>query len=125
MVWKKWHEELLLAKVSIVELYEYGTKERGKGKCLTALPNALKDLGFQTTHRSARDKSDKMLMHFEKKENEEKKACGVDVQYTEIDKALEDIKGRIVEVDKVQEREKVAADQMRSKAMETLSETKK
>jgi len=35
---------------------------------------------------------------FENKENEEKKASGVDVEYTEIDKALDDIKGRIAEV---------------------------
>lgn len=45
------------------------------------------------------------MRDFENNENEEKKASGVDVEYTEIDKALEDIKGRIAEVNEVQERE--------------------
>ena len=134
-VWKIWHEEVLLAEVSTVEPYKFkvGTKEPGKAwREVSDNLNALKDLGFKTTHRSVRDKFEKMLRDFEKKENEEKMASGVDVEYTEIDKALEDIKVRIAEVDEVQEREKekiikekVAAEQMRSKAMETLSETKK
>lgn len=94
--------------------------------------NALKDLGFKTTYRSFQDKFAKMPRDFEKKVKEEKMGSGIDVEYTEIDKALEDIKSRIAKVDEVQERdrekvnkEKVAAEHMRSKAMETLCETKK
>ena len=134
-VWKKWHEEILLAEVSTVEPYKFkfGSKERGKAwREVSDNLNALKDLGFKTTHRCVRDKFEKMLKDFEKKENEENMASGVDVEYSDIDKALEDIKGRIAEVDEEQERErkkvtkeKVAGEQMRFKAMVNLRETKK
>ena len=63
-VWKKWHEEILLTEVSTVEPYKFkfGSKERGKAwREVSDNLNALKDLGFKTTHRCVRDKFEKML----------------------------------------------------------------
>jgi hypothetical protein len=82
-------------------------KERGSAwREVSDNINALKELGFKTTHRFVREKFEKMLKDYKKKENEEKRASGVDVEYSEIDKALEDINGRIAEVVEAQERKR-------------------
>ena len=46
-----------------------------------------------------REKFDKMMKDFEEKENKERRASGVDADYSDIDKALQDIKDRISEVE--------------------------
>ena len=55
--------------------------------------NVLKDLGFKITPRCVCDNFEKKLKDFEKKENEEKIASGVDLKYLDFDKASEYIKG--------------------------------
>ena len=101
-VWKRCHEEVLLAEVSTVEPYKFkaGTKERGKAwREVSENLNGLIEMGFKTTHRSVREKFDKMMKDFEGKEIEERRASGVDVDYSDIGKALQDIKERIAEVE--------------------------
>lgn len=63
-VWKKCHEEVLLAEVATVEPYKYktGTKEKGKAwREVSENLNNITEMGFKTTHRSVRDKFDKMM----------------------------------------------------------------
>ena len=93
-MWKEWHEKVLLAEIALIEPYKYkfGTKERGAAwKEIADMLNAKEE--FKVSHRSVREKFDKMIKDFNKNENEEEKASGVEVEYTEIHRALEDIKG--------------------------------
>ena len=104
-MWKRCHEVVLLADVSTVEPYKFktGTKERGKAwREVSENLNCLTEMGFKTTHRSVREKFEKMMKDFEEKENEERRASGVDTDYSDIDKALQDIKDRIAEVEEEQ-----------------------
>ena len=89
-------------------------------------------MGFKVNQRSVRKKFEKMKKDYEKKEGEGKGASGVSVQYSGIHRSLEDIKGRIAELNEVQQveskrkkKEKASAEEMRKKAMEKYSATKK
>ena len=103
--WKRCHNEILLAEICTVEPYKFksGTKERGSAwREISNNLNGIKDLGFKTTNRSVRDRFEKLMSDFEKKESEERVASGVEVEYTETDRALQDIKERIAEVNEEQ-----------------------
>ena len=104
---KRCHDEILLAEISTVEPYKFrpGTKERGNAwREVSENLNNIKEMGFKTTNRSVRDRFERLMEDFVKKDNEEERASGVDVEYTDIDKALQDIKERIAEVQEEQVR---------------------
>ena len=133
-VWKEVHEKALMTEVLTVEPHQFkhGTKERGAA--WTAIAERLNEMnmGFMVNQRSVREKFEKMMKDYEKKEREEKGASGVSVQYSGIHRSLEDIKGRIAELNEVQQvesqrkkKEKASAEEMRKKAMEKYSATKK
>ena len=52
------------------------------------------EIGCKVTQRSVREKFDKLMKDFLKKESEEKNQSGVDVEYGELDQSLQDIKER-------------------------------
>ena len=90
------------------------------------------NIGFKVIQRLVREKFEKMMKDYEKKTNREKGASGVSVQYSGIYRSLEDIKGRIAEINEVQQveslgkkKEKASAEEIRKKAMEKYIATKK
>jgi hypothetical protein len=100
---KTTHDEVLLTEVATIEPYKFkaGTKERGNSwREISERLNMNTRLGFKTTQRSVRNRFEKLMEDFERKEKE--KASGVDVEYTQIDQALQDIKERIAEVQEEQ-----------------------
>ena len=76
-----------------------------------------------------RERFDKLYQNFKKREREESTASGVDVEYDEIYQALTDINDQIVEWEEQEqgkkESEKATAEEMRKRATEKLSETKR
>lgn len=102
---KTTHDEILLTEVATIEPHKFkaGTKERGNSwREISERLNKNTRLGFKTTQRSVRNRFEKLMEEFERKEKEEEKASGVDVEYTPIDQALQDIKERIAEVQEEQ-----------------------
>ena len=131
-IWKKDNEKMLLTEVITIEPYQFkaGTKERGSA--WTEIAERLAGCGLKVTQRSVREKFDKLMKDFLKKESEEKKQSGVDVEYGELDQSLQDIKERMAEFEELREgeeqkqkKDKAAAEEMRRQATEKLSETKK
>lgn len=84
---------------------------------------------MKVTQRSARERFDKLYQDFKKREKEESRASGVDVEYDEIYQALTNIHDQIVDWQEEQqgkeESEKATAEEMRKRATEKLSETKR
>lgn len=131
-IWKAEHEKMLLTEIETIELYQFkaGTKERGSA--WTEIANRLTVLGLKVTQRSVREKFDRLMKDYLKKDSEEKKESGVEVEFGELDQALEDIKERMAEfeeqregAEQKQKKDKAAAEEMRRQATEKLSETKK
>lgn len=128
-IWKKNHEVILLREVLVEEPYKYrpGSKERGIP--WTKIAEHLRESGMKVTQRSARERFDKLYQDFKKREKEESRASGVDVEYDEIYQALTNIHDQIVDWQEEQqgkeESEKATAEEMRKRATEKLSETKR
>lgn len=131
-IWKTEHKKMFLTEVITSEPYQFkaGTKERRS--TWTEIAERLAGCGLKVTQRSVREKFDRLMKDFLKKENEEKKQSGVDVEYGELDQTLQDIKERMAEFEELREgeeqqqkKEKAAAEEMRRQATEKLSETKK
>ena len=91
---------------------------------------------FRVDQRSVRDRLRKLLLQFRKKERQERSASGISPEQSELDSLLEEIDELeeasdtlAAEVSTKEKRkldaDKVAAEEMRKRAMETLSETKK
>ena len=128
-IWKNCHESLLLSEVVHEEPYKYnaGTKERGAA--WSKIADSLNERDMKVTQRSAREKFDKMYKEFKEREKEEKLASGVEVEYDENYQALTEIHDRIIEWEEARQAkettEKVIAEEMRKRATEKFSTTKK
>lgn len=131
-VWRENHDIFLLREVLTLEPYKYrfGSKERGS--TWTSIAGNLEGFGMKVSQRSVRERFTRMMDAFKKKEAAEKRATGVDVDYTEKDKALLDIMERMAECEEVSEQEKQkdlqekeTAEEMRRRAVERLGETRK
>ena len=128
-IWKRKHEAMLLREVLVEEPHKYrpGSKERGIS--WTKIAEHLQESGMKVTQRSAREKFDKLYQDFKKREKEESRASGVDVEYDEIYQALTNIHDQIADWQEQQqgkeESEKATAEEMRKRATEKLSETKR
>ena len=123
-IWKRKHEAMLLREVLVEEPHKYrpGSKERGIS--WTKIAEHLQESGMKVTQRSAREKFDKLYQDFKKRENEESRASGVDVEYDEIYQALTNIHDQIVDWQEQQqvkeESEKATAEEMRKRATEKI-----
>ena len=127
--WKKDHD-ILLAREMLVEVphpFKAGTKERGRKWEEIAL-NLVK-AGLKVTKRSVRERFEILYSEFKQRENDENKASGINFEYDELHKALTDINDKIHDYEEEQSeketKEKAQAEDMRKKATEKLSETKK
>ena len=76
-IWKTEHEKMLLTEVITSEPYQFkaGTKERGS--TWTEIAERLAGCVLKVTQRSVREKFDRLMRVFLKKESEEKKQSGV------------------------------------------------
>ena len=131
-VWREHHDKYLLGEVLTFEPYKYrfGSKERGSA--WTSIAEHLEGYGMKVSQRSVRERFNQMMDGFKRKEAVELRASGVDVDYTEKDKALLDIMERMEECEEESEqqkqkelREKETAEEMRKRAVERLGETRK
>ena len=131
-VWREHHDKYLLREILTFEPYKYrfGSKERGTA--WTSIAEHLEGFGMKVNQRSVRERFNRMMDGFKRKEAVEKRASGVDVDYTEKDKALQDIMERMEECEEENEQEKQkelqekqTAEEMRKRAVERLGETKK
>ena len=139
-IWKHEHDVCLIREVLLVEPYVHKqqSKERGQAwRTVTTNLNSLEQPVFKVAIRAVRDRFFKLLEKFKKNEREEARASGIQgIELDEVSMGLADINERIEEAkrmwsetnDKEKEREnneKEKALDMRRKATETLSETKK
>ena len=87
----------LLREVPTLEPYKYrfGSKERGS--VWTTIAENLEGFDMKVNQRSVRERFNRMIDVFKKKEADEKRASGMDVEFTEKDQALLDIMERIEE----------------------------
>ena len=116
-----------------VEPYSKRQSERGTAwRTVAANLNSNTQEQFRVSDRACRDHFHKIMQEFEKKERDEHKATGIDVEYDELAHLSQDIKDRMEEVTsqvepetakKQQEAEQASG--MRQKAMETMGGTKK
>lgn len=128
--WKEESQKILLLKEVIIEepyIFKEGSKERGAA--WTSIAKRLEKAGLKVTQRSVRDKFSKLLKDFQTREKEEQKASGVEVEFGEVEQLLTDITERMEEESekrvKKDKTEKECAEEMRRKATESLSKTRK
>ena len=128
-IWKKHHEALLLSEIVVEEPFKFNNGSKEKGAAWSKIAESLTQHGMKVTQRSVREKFEKLYSEFKEREREEKLASGVDVEYDDIYRALTEIHERILEYEeekKVKDtKEKQTAAEMRKKAAERLSVTKK
>ncbi|CAB4017545.1 Hypothetical predicted protein [Paramuricea clavata] len=121
MKWTNEHDVEFCKEVITSKLFE--TKKRSAERA-------------QVEQRSVRDRLKKLIKQFRKKENDERRASGISPELTELDTLLEEISEKEEASETLAadmgEREKrrleedhMAGQEMRKRAMETLSETKK
>jgi hypothetical protein len=91
---------------------------------------------FKVEQRSVRDRLKKLIKQFRKKENDERRASGISPELTELDTLLEEISEKEEASETLAadmgdrekrrlEEDQMARQEMRKRAMETLSETQK
>lgn len=131
-LWKESHEKLLVNEILQEEPYKFKMGSKERGSCWTNIAERLTQAGLKVNQRSVREKFNKMIKEFKKKEQEELKASGVEVEYGELDQGLNEICELMTEAEeerenqtKKQKKEQKCAEEMRKKATETLSQTKK
>ena len=130
--WKAIHEELLLQEVLLLEPFQYRQGSKERGATWTKIAENLSEMGMKASQRSVREKFEKILKDFKQKEAMEERASGIDVDYTERDRAMVDILERMSECEMTLEsnkekenKEKGTAEEMRKKAMESFGETRR
>ncbi|XP_057290242.1 uncharacterized protein LOC130612928 [Hydractinia symbiolongicarpus] len=139
MVWNDRKDELLLREVLLFEPYKYKARTKERGNAWKVIAENLSQLDseqFQADQRSVRERFGILKTRYQNKTREELKASGIAPEFDKIMDAMEDISEKIKEYEKVhaeqdsQQSEKIekeanAASDMRMKALETFSESKK
>ena len=123
-VWREKHDMYLLREVLTLDPYKYrfGSKERGS--VWTTIAENLEGFGMKVNQRSVTERFNRMIDAFKKKEADEKRASGVEVEFTEKDQALLDIMERMDECEENEQekqkelKEKETAEEMRKQAVE-------
>ncbi|XP_001634030.2 golgin subfamily A member 6-like protein 22 [Nematostella vectensis] len=129
-IWKFDSDVSLLKEVIAEEPHKhpYASKERGQKWDKIAL-NLKENHGFKVTQRSVRKRFNSLHEDFLKKEKKEKRDSGGEVMYDEKHQMLTDYNELIEDWERERKErvddEKVMAEDMRKKATERLSATKK
>ena len=139
MIWTEDKDDMLLREVMLFEPFKFKprTKERGTAwKAIADNLNKYDSALFKVDQRSVRERFGILKARVESKNREELGATGIAPDVTAVDQAMEDIIERIKEYEKQHEeedsskiekneKEKEAAADMRLKALETFSVSKK
>lgn len=129
-----WNSEydVKLAKEVLVEVpYKHKPLSKDRGTSWTKIAQNLQgQKGMsKVTQRSARERFEKLYKEFKERENAEKKASGVEVEFDELHVAITDIHELIVEYEEKRQKkdtsDQAQAEEMRKRATESLSVTKK
>lgn len=129
-IWKKDDDIKLLREVIHEEPYKFPVGSTKRGAAWTKIADNLVRRGIvKATQRSVRNRFNSLMEEYHAREKEEKKASGVEVEFDEAYQALTEIDERMSEwEEKSQEKEateKETAEDMRRKAVERLSSTRK
>jgi hypothetical protein len=139
-IWKKEHEQYFVRELLVTEPYMFKPKSTERGQAWRLLMenlNKLEKPKFRVTVRSVRDRFTKMVEKYKKLENEEARATGITgAEFDEVYQGMVDIFDRMDEAKinwdnesdlekEKQNLEKSKAEDMRKKATESLSETRK
>ena len=139
MLWSAKHDELLCREILVVDPFT-GTKQRtvqrgAKWDLVAEKLNKIQDVYFKVSQRSVRDRYNLLAKQLRVKLQKEKSASGIQTDMSETEHALEEI----IEIEDASDQEqqelsdekmekenkdRVDAETMRKKAMETLGETK-
>ena len=138
MSWTPDRDIIFCLEILFSNLFLTRKSSTERGKVWETIADRLSDIRhptFRVDQRSVRDHYNKLLSRFKRKMREEIGASGISPEKNEIDVLLEEIverdeaaaseKENIDEEKRKVEADKVAADDIRRKAMEKLSETKK
>ena len=137
MEWTEEHYIQLAREVLLSEPFRFKPRTVERGKVWQEIANRLNEnrlIHFRVTKRSTREHFSLLLEKFKAKRKNEAKQCGVDVEDSELDVAIEEIweKWQDVEsqdatfVSKKQiEADKASGEEVRRKACEKLEETSK
>lgn len=138
MVWTKRHDILLCREILTEEPYQFKHGSREKGHCWDTIAknlNSMSEEKFVVDQRAVRDRLKKLEAWHKRKMAHEEKASGISPEFTELDQAMEDIVDRTKEAQeelaagneknqKCAQKEKITAEDIRKRSMESLGETK-
>ncbi|KAK2548532.1 hypothetical protein P5673_031319, partial [Acropora cervicornis] len=110
-IWKKHHGLLPLKEVVLEEAFKDNNGSKEKGALWSKIADALTQHGMKVTQRSARERFDKLYSDFKERERQDKQASGIDV--------------KVLELEDKETQEKATAAEMRKRATERLSVTKR
>ena len=140
MVWSKQHDLLLCREVLLLNPYKYikgSTQRSSSWEKIAESLNTIKTPTFQVDKRSVRDHVGVLINRLKKKTRAEEKASGIaPPEPSELESMLEEIielsessdqhqKEATEEKEEKDAKDKENAQDIRSKAMESLSQTKK
>ena len=139
MKWTNEHDVEFCKEVIASKLFETKKRSAERAQVWEAIAKKLEKMEypkFKVEQRSVRDRLKKLIKQFRKKENDERRASGISPELTELDTLLEEISEKEEASETLAadmgEREKrrleedqMAGQEMRKRAMETLSETQK
>ena len=138
MSWTPDRDVIFCREILVSNLFNTKKSSTERGKVWESLADKLCDIrqpSFRVDQRSVRDHYKKLISKYKRKVREELNASGTSQEQSELDVMLEEIVEReeISEAEKENDNEnrkkmeadRLAADDVRRKAMETLSETQK
>lgn len=139
MEWSETHDAIFCREILLSEPYKYKPRTVERGKVwdeIAGTLNSIKDPKFKVSKRSIREHFQLLLSKFKTKMRTEQRASGIEVEDTEVDKAMEEIyeKWEASEEEQLKETgskkrkaevDKASAEEVRLRATEKLSETKK
>ena len=139
MKWTRQHDIEFCKEVVASKLFETKKRSAERAQVWEAIAKNLEKMEFpkfKVEQRSVRDRFKRLIKQFRKKENDERRASGISPELTELDTLLEEISEKeeasealaaeMVENEKKRlQEDQMAGQEMRKRAMETLSETQK
>ena len=138
MNWTKDHNIMLCREMLVVEPYQYRIGSRERGSCWEKIAtnlNSIPQPRLIVDKRAVRDHFLKLVRDYKRKMAAEERASGISPETSELDEALETIIGRMEGTEeeiarnderksKEVEREKVASENVRKRAMESYGESR-
>jgi vacuolar-type H+-ATPase subunit I/STV1 len=139
MKWTTRHDVEICKEIVASKLFETKKRSRERAQVWEAIAKKLQKVEypkFKVEQRSVRDRLNKLIKQFRRKDNDERRASGISPELTELDTLLEEICEKeeasetlaadMAEKEKRRlEGDQIAAQEMRKRAMESLSETQK